>query len=138
MANKYMTLSVRMLNAAGTPDDIRVSFGRNVRLVGVLCVPNVATAAHATNYAIVSVTDGTTSLWTWSTLSSADGAFVEGTPVGVSPYATVGSIKALTASASGSQDVDQDGSFEIVSDQTNGTGAAIDCTVVIIAEPISA
>ena len=108
-----------------------------MRLVGVLLVPNASTADHASNYVALSVSDGTTTLWSWSTQTSGDGALTEGTPAGVSPYATVTAIKALTASASGSQGIDQDGSYKVATVHS-GTGAAIDATVVLIAEPISA
>ena len=136
MSNKYMRGSVRINVASNAADDIRVAFARDVRLVGVIIAPNATSTEHATNFATITVTDGTTTLFTWSTDSGADGTLTEGTPAGVGPYGTLTATKVLTASAAASQDIDKNGTYEVVVAQT-ATGVAVDAIVTLIAEPIS-
>ena len=85
--------------AAGTPQTRYTSYGRKVNAVGIIFIPETGITADATNYATITVSDGTTTIWSWSTLTSAQGTLTAGEPAGVSPDASLTTARAFETAA---------------------------------------
>lgn len=124
------TVSFPVVAAAGT-DSVEVAClpstltGTYVLKSADLVVA-VATAAHATNVAVITLygadadgAQGGTAQASWDTTTGQDGALA------------AGDVQALTLTGGSNADFEGGDLIEVFVDESGGTGAAIDCTMVL-------
>ena len=134
---KQRRVAIELNTNAGVALTKHISFGRTVELSGAILVPNVTSAEDASNYATITIDDGTTTIWQWSTQDSADGTLTAGQTYGVSP-----DVAALTNAKAFETGIGTGPARSRTADQTYritvthaGTGVAINANLVLIAKP---
>jgi hypothetical protein len=124
VAERVILLSHFDAIAAGTDEDHYVTMPHigEWRVLDAYIAPDTTTAADGSNYTTVTVEQSGTTIASWSTLSSAEGALTAGTGA------------EMTFTETGASGVVGKGDSLLVKKADTGTGAVLDGTVTIALE----